>query len=73
MFLFCFVIAGDGHGDEQYCFCFVLLLQVMDMALASGCPLLALNDSGGARIQQGLEGLAYYAAMAQVLNTIGRL
>ena len=36
-------------------------LQVMDQAAAAGCPLIGLNDSGGARIQEGVESLAGYA------------
>ena len=31
--------------------------QVMDMALQSGAPLIAINDSGGARIQEGVASL----------------
>ncbi|MEE8205135.1 MAG: acyl-CoA carboxylase subunit beta [Dehalococcoidales bacterium] len=31
--------------------------QVMDMALSSGAPLIAINDSGGARIQEGVASL----------------
>ena len=31
--------------------------QVMDKALANGAPLIAINDSGGARIQEGLASL----------------
>ena len=33
----------------------------MDMALKNGCPLIGLNDSGGARIQEGVDALAGYA------------
>lgn len=35
--------------------------KVMDMALKNGCPLIGLNDSGGARIQEGVDALAGYA------------
>ncbi|MFW6381431.1 MAG: acyl-CoA carboxylase subunit beta [Bacillota bacterium] len=33
---------------------------VMDLALKNGSPLIALNDSGGARIQEGVDALAGY-------------
>lgn len=33
----------------------------MDKALLVGAPVLGLNDSGGARIQEGVESLAGYA------------
>ena len=34
--------------------------KVMDMAAQNGAPLIGLNDSGGARIQEGIESLAGY-------------
>ncbi len=37
------------------------ICKVMDMALKNGCPLIGLNDSGGARIQEGVDALAGYA------------
>ncbi len=36
------------------------ICKVMDMAHKSGVPLIALNDSGGARIQEGVASLAGY-------------
>jgi acetyl-CoA carboxylase carboxyltransferase component len=33
----------------------------MDMAMKNGAPVIGLNDSGGARIQEGVESLAGYA------------
>ena len=33
----------------------------MDMALKVGCPVVGINDSGGARIQEGVVSLAGYA------------
>ncbi len=36
------------------------ICKVMDMALAAGAPLIGLNDSGGARIQEGIDSLAGY-------------
>ena len=35
--------------------------KVMDMAVAYGCPVIGINDSGGARIQEGVVSLAGYA------------
>ena len=35
--------------------------KVMDMALLYGCPVIGINDSGGARIQEGVVSLAGYA------------
>jgi acetyl-CoA carboxylase carboxyltransferase component len=37
------------------------ICKIMDMALKVGCPLIGLNDSGGARIQEGVDALAGYA------------
>ncbi len=37
------------------------IIKVMDMAESIGCPIIGLNDSGGARIQEGVESLAGYA------------
>src|SRR2546428_1012862 len=35
--------------------------KVMDMAVSYGCPVIGINDSGGARIQEGVVSLAGYA------------
>lgn len=37
------------------------ILKIMDMALKTGAPVIGLNDSGGARIQEGVQSLAGYA------------
>lgn len=37
------------------------IIKVMDMALRNGAPVIGLNDSGGARIQEGVESLGGYA------------
>jgi propionyl-CoA carboxylase beta chain len=37
------------------------IVKAMKMALQYGCPMIALNDSGGARIQEGVDSLAGYA------------
>lgn len=38
----------------------------MDQAMLVGAPVIGLNDSGGARIQEGVESLAGYADIFQV-------
>ncbi|MEC3978421.1 acyl-CoA carboxylase subunit beta [Amycolatopsis sp. H20-H5] len=40
------------------------VLKVMDLALKTGCPVIGINDSGGARIQEGVVSLAHYAELA---------
>ena len=40
----------------------------MDKAIQVGAPIIGLNDSGGARIQEGIESLAGYAHIFQVSN-----
>lgn len=40
-------------------------LQIMDQAMLVGAPVIGLNDSGGARIQEGVESLAGYADIFQ--------
>ena len=37
------------------------IVKVMDMAMKVGCPIIGLNDSGGARIQEGVVSLGGYA------------
>ena len=37
------------------------ICKIMDMAAKNGAPIIGLNDSGGARIQEGIESLAGYA------------
>lgn len=37
------------------------ICKVMDMAVQNGAPVIGLNDSGGARIQEGIESLAGYS------------
>src|SRR5204862_353450 len=37
------------------------ICKVMDMAAKYGCPVVGINDSGGARIQEGVVSLAGYA------------
>lgn len=41
------------------------ICKVMDQAMLVGAPVIGLNDSGGARIQEGVESLAGYADIFQ--------
>jgi propionyl-CoA carboxylase beta chain len=44
---------GEMHANK--------IVKAMRMALSYGCPFVALNDSGGARIQEGVDSLGGYA------------
>jgi propionyl-CoA carboxylase beta chain len=39
------------------------IVKVQELALKNGSPVIALNDSGGARIQEGVESLSGYASI----------
>ncbi|HEY4788044.1 MAG TPA: acyl-CoA carboxylase subunit beta, partial [Bacteroidales bacterium] len=41
------------------------ICKIMDMAMKNGAPLIGINDSGGARIQEGVNSLAGYAEIFQ--------
>ena len=41
------------------------ICKVMDMAMKMGAPIIGINDSGGARIQEGVNSLAGYAEIFQ--------
>jgi len=41
------------------------ICKIMDMAMNAGAPVIGLNDSGGARIQEGVASLAGYANVFQ--------
>jgi propionyl-CoA carboxylase beta chain len=41
------------------------ICKIMDMALQNGAPVIGLNDSGGARIQEGVGSLAAYGEVFQ--------
>jgi len=41
------------------------IAKIMDKAVQVGAPIIGLNDSGGARIQEGVESLAGYATIFQ--------
>jgi propionyl-CoA carboxylase beta chain len=40
--------------------------QIMEKAMQVGAPVIGLNDSGGARIQEGVDSLAGYAEVFKV-------
>ncbi len=41
------------------------ICKIMDLAMKNGAPVIGLNDSGGARIQEGIESLAGYSYIFQ--------
>ncbi|WP_370303776.1 carboxyl transferase domain-containing protein, partial [Pseudooceanicola sp.] len=41
------------------------ICKIMDMAVQNGAPVIGINDSGGARIQEGVASLAGYADVFQ--------
>jgi propionyl-CoA carboxylase beta chain len=45
------------------------IIKIMNMALKNGIPIIGLNDSGGARIQEGVNSLGGYADIF-LLNTL---
>jgi propionyl-CoA carboxylase beta chain len=52
-----FTVFGGSLGEvfgEKIC-------KVMDLAMKVGCPVIGINDSGGARIQEGVVALGLYA------------
>ena len=70
------VITGHGLVEGRHVFAFAQdftaragslgemhskkICKVMDMALKSGVPFVGMNDSGGARIQEGVDSLSGY-------------
>jgi propionyl-CoA carboxylase beta chain len=44
---------SEAHGQK--------ICKIMDLAMKIGCPVIGLNDSGGARIQEGVVSLGAYA------------
>ncbi|MBL4892918.1 MAG: acyl-CoA carboxylase subunit beta [Rhizobiaceae bacterium] len=45
------------------------ICKIMDMAMKNGAPIIGINDSGGARIQEGVASLGGYADVFQ-MNTL---
>ena len=52
---------GEVHAEK--------IVKLMDMAIKNGAPVIGLNDSGGARIQEGVVSLGGYADIF-LLNTL---
>jgi propionyl-CoA carboxylase beta chain len=52
---------SEAHAEK--------IVKVMEMALRNGAPIIGLNDSGGARIQEGVVSLGGYADIF-LLNTL---
>jgi propionyl-CoA carboxylase beta chain len=48
---------GEVFGEK--------IVKIMDLALNTGCPIIGLNDSGGARIQEGVASLALYGEIGR--------
>ena len=48
---------GEAFGEKT--------IALMDLALKTGCPVIGLNDGGGARIQEGVASLALYAELVR--------
>ena len=71
------VVAGHGQVDGRLVYAFAQdftvfggslsetnaakIVKVMDLGMKNGAPIVGLNDSGGARIQEGVASLAGYA------------
>ncbi len=71
------VVTGHGTIDGRPVYCFaqdftvyggslgemhgLKICKVLDMAMKTGAPVIGLNDSGGARIQEGVASLGSYA------------
>ncbi len=52
-----FTVFGGSLGEAHA----LKICKIMDMAMKNGAPLIGLNDSGGARIQEGVVSLGAYA------------
>ena len=52
-----FTVVGGSLGEMHA----AKICKVQDMALKMGAPIVGINDSGGARIQEGVDALAGYA------------
>ena len=71
------VVCGHGTIDGRLVYCFaqdftvyggslgemhgLKICKILDMAVKTGAPVIGLNDSGGARIQEGVASLGSYA------------
>ncbi len=53
---------GAAHGRK--------ILKIMQTAELIGCPMIGLNDSGGARIPEGVDALSAYADMGKAMTRL---
>ena len=51
-----FTVFGGSLGEQHA----AKICKVMDMAMQMGCPIIGIDDSGGARIQEAVDSLAGY-------------
>lgn len=51
-----FTVIGGTLGEMHA----AKICRIMDLALKTGCPIIGINDSGGARIQEGVDALNGY-------------
>ncbi|GEO80838.1 acyl-CoA carboxylase subunit beta [Pararhodospirillum oryzae] len=56
-----FTVLGGSLSETHA----IKICKIMDKAMAVGAPVIGLNDSGGARIQEGVDSLAGYAEVFQ--------
>ena len=56
-----FTIIGGSLSESMA----LKICKVMDLAMLTGAPIVGLNDSGGARIQEGINALGGYAEIFQ--------
>ena len=56
-----FTVIGGSLGEAMA----MKMCKVMDLAMKQGAPVIGLNDSGGARIPEGINALAGYAEIFQ--------
>jgi len=54
-----FTVMGGSLGEAHA----AKICKIMDMALKNGAPVIGINDSGGARIQEGVAALGGYASI----------
>jgi methylmalonyl-CoA carboxyltransferase large subunit len=54
-----FTVAGGAAG-EVHC---AKITEMMQLSLKTGSPFIFINDSGGARVQEGIDSLAGYASV----------
>jgi len=54
-----FTVLGGSLGEMHA----AKICKVMDLALSTGCPVVGINDSGGARIQEAVDSLNGYGAI----------